>query len=456
MDKKVEFLLEENRKKYDPRLTLNIMQLTQMPDLSSFVWVTDLSLRHNKISKIIKNYLPPNLEIFDISNNELDEIKGEDLLESITRLTLTTNHIIEFDGNQFPNIKKLSLDCNAVKNFIFPPNIVKIDLSYNEISVLANPPESLKVLDITENKLHVLPKFSNNLQKLSVSRNLIKILPYLPDSVLELYATDNFIVHIAKLPESLEILSLSNNRINKVDDFPPKLKHIDLSDNAIESLPPLPSSVNDLIISQNRIKDLGDIPDSVMRLDCSNNFITEIPENILARSKSVLTLICHGNFLDNDSDDHTLIDNGSEDSDDYDDYWGKAFKTKNNNSDYKFHESSIHRQYDNYLDRNESLHNESLHNESLHNESLHNGSLHNGSLHNRSINKSDNNINLHKTTYGVRPNIAYNYQSNYIFPNYLNSGNNMNSFKSINTGIKARNSNNPHYISGNYKKTIII
>lgn len=253
------------------------------------------------------------------------------------------NWLNEHDVVNYTIQDDLTVDAESISlvnnNLLYLPfklgNIQSLALSYNGLSEIEFPklPESLKHLDISNNKFKSLPPLPSGLVSLHCDNNQLTDIKELPPSLVSLTLGSQNIKSILFLPNSLESLDLSHTDIESID-LPPELKEVNLSKTKIKSivfpnqllkidmsetsvamphtlpnhliefycskqdseyLPILPSTLEKLDCSFNKLKVLNDLPQSLSWLRCSNNEIEKItlPLNLtyLAADNNLLTEI---------------------------------------------------------------------------------------------------------------------------------------------------------------------
>lgn len=131
----------------------------------------------------------PNLEILNLSNNQLKTIPSLNLLPKLTYLHLSRNELknLELHTLRLPELKTLGIMGNELTslslNLSGLPNLTQLEAGENNILELLGPitvQESLHTLNISKNKLHYihldLENFPN-LHRLDLSFNLLEQLP---------------------------------------------------------------------------------------------------------------------------------------------------------------------------------------------------------------------------------------------------------------------------------------
>jgi len=302
-ERSLETILQRAISTLSKELLLQCMHLTEIPDLSDCVWVEKLNLGNNKITKLDKKKLPPNIKILELYQNKLQTISGYDIPTSVEDLNLLFNDISEFDGSTFTNIKRLYISNNKTKKFIFPPNCTNVDISNNDINDIGDFPDSLKKLDCSNNNLSKFGKINRAIVKIDFSCNNFDDFPdcSLLGKLIFIDGSKNGISEIDNLPSGLDVLIMKDCKLTKINCvLPPSLTAVNLSDNLLTEMPDLPTNIDEIDLSDNRINDLKDIPDSVKILDVSNNCLTEIPDELKKRKD--LKLDYKKNFIGDNSD----------------------------------------------------------------------------------------------------------------------------------------------------------
>ena len=299
MDRSLDNILLSSRNKQEKTLLLQSLHLKELPDLHEFIWIEDLNLGNNKLTKVTKSYLPPNLKILELYENDIVLIKHDDVPESIEGLNLTLNEIVEFDGSKFINLQELCLNNNKICDFKFPPNCVSLDISYNDLKEIPPFPKFLERIDCCGNELEeILP--NENLKEIDFSANSFDDFPEFPNGVTSIDGSKNPITEIEKLPHELENFKMRDCKISKIIcELPFNLIMLDLHDNILTEMPDLPLMIEEVDLSDNRINDLKTIPFGVKILDMSDNCLTEIPEEIKKRD---IDFAYKNNFVDSSDD----------------------------------------------------------------------------------------------------------------------------------------------------------
>ena len=154
---------------------------------------------------------------------------------------------------------------------------------------------NLKILHCDNKQLIELPHhLPNTLEILNCSNNLIKVLPALPESLIELNCSNNPLIKAPILPKNLLYLifssiDCSNKSEDKSEDkkenfnifpkLPDNLRLLDCSYNKLSEFPEnLPDNLNDFICSYNKLVNLPVLPQSLQILNCFHNLLVKLPE----------------------------------------------------------------------------------------------------------------------------------------------------------------------------------
>jgi len=157
------------------------------------------------------------------------------LPEKLTHLKYSYDLIFGWDYDNIPcsaMIKNfppnlIVLDCtyNNIINFNYLPPILKIlNCSHNQITNLDNLPQTLKILNCSHNKITNLDNLPLGLTELDCSHNQITNLDNLTNDIIKLNCSCNKIINLDNLPNSLEYLYCDSNPINNYFSLPHNLK----------------------------------------------------------------------------------------------------------------------------------------------------------------------------------------------------------------------------------------
>lgn len=230
-----------------------------------------------------KNKLVINDFTLCISNSGLKRIPENLDLSSLRVLDCTNNHL-----ETLPNIPSLiELYCGYNKIKVLPelPKRLKIlNCSNNQMDILPELPKSLKILNCSYNQLETLPALPN-LKELYAGNNRIERI----QSAFGSERSDIF-------PTSLKVCNVSDNRLYHLPTLPHSLQLLECSYNHLQRLPELPETLVVLVCSNNQIASLPRLPNSLHYLDCSFNELLYIRKELTAKIKNA-TLLCNFNPL---------------------------------------------------------------------------------------------------------------------------------------------------------------
>jgi internalin A len=210
-------------------LDISNNQIQEIKGLDKLQNLSQLDLSSNQIQEIKGLDDLKNLSLLLLSSNQIQEIKGLDKLQNLSVLLLSSNQIQEIKG--LDNLKNLSLlllsynQIQEIKGLDNLQNLSQLDLSYNQI-------QEIKGLDNLQN-LSQLYFYSNQIQEIKGLDNL--------QNLSKLYLSSNQIQEIKGLDnlQNLSKLYLSNNQIQEINNLSiellKRLDLIELSDNALEN-----------------------------------------------------------------------------------------------------------------------------------------------------------------------------------------------------------------------------
>lgn len=322
INNKVALILEGIREWRLSHINLAQCNITDIPDLTQFEWVTHVDLSNNKIQNISKMTFPPNVKKIKLSNNDIRSITNCNWPLTLEKLDVSRNKIKKFDGRNMTNLKVLCAYQNAIDTFCFPLNAYKVDISHNELKTLNGMPTKLSILDISYNEIQTINFNTNmnyNLHKINFAGNCAYNIPLLPESVISLNANDNLITQVNYLPHNLQKLKLSGCKISNITCELPKYLHsIDLSDNYITEMPKFPENITKIDLSNNMINYLGEIPKSVNILNISGKNTPAFSTELLERDN--LVIIFRNGYNEGDDDFYNECDIGDMNENDWNDW----------------------------------------------------------------------------------------------------------------------------------------
>lgn len=286
--------------------------------------IIDLSC--NTISSIGNSTFPHNIKYLNLNRNHLHKI---DVIwpESLVNLELGFNAILFITNASFSeltHLEILKLNNNGLKTIpigLFNPNsdLEEIDLPHNNIYTVGKVALSLhkiKHLNLEHNRLGTLDfMLPPSLESLDLSFNLISSIDHNSFSAMKnpvvLFLNNN---SLENLPlgvlnelESLKTAFIQHNHITSLrgDLFAPhkNLIEVDLSYNNISTIEETvftSSSIKFLNLTKNKIKYFNfSLPESVTNLDISFNSVVEVAENCFLKTTNLTTLKINNNFLKN-------------------------------------------------------------------------------------------------------------------------------------------------------------
>jgi hypothetical protein len=270
-----------------------------------------LDLSHNRIQFIVN--LPPNLELLNLTGNELTHLSYINIPKTLYDLNLDDNRIMSFDGSSLPQLLYLSIFKNQLVNFEFPPNLQYINMKNNFVEMLCNFPGSLVFLDCSHNNLRHLSGLNHELKELLFTHNPLEYFPYIDYgfNITSIQGSYTGIRKIFSLPTKLRTLIMNDCKLSEVCEFPSTLTELDLSSNYLRSIPRLYYGLIDVRLNDNFLVHLPNIPLSVSTLDISGNKKTlkHIPNELKERH---IPDFKYDNS--DDENDFTLLLNGEDSS----------------------------------------------------------------------------------------------------------------------------------------------
>ncbi|KGL94124.1 Toll-like receptor 2 type-1 [Charadrius vociferus] len=290
----------------------------------STIKVIDLSFTN--ISQIPQNFAKKliNLENMYVQGNHFIYTVHPELTNTVPKLPSGTVHInaISFVRNQAgtpieslpKKVRHLKMsNCSIVELPEWFADTMKellfLDLSSNRISVLPDLPISLQHLDISNSDIKIIPpsfKSVSNLTIFNIQNNKITDMypEHFPLTLTKCDFSKNKLnmLSLTDALERLEYLNVSGNLITRLEPSsrPSTLTNLDSSHNLISELPdhfgkslPMLKYFN---LSGNKISFLqrGALPASLIELDISDNAITTIVEDTFGQLTSLSVLTAQG------------------------------------------------------------------------------------------------------------------------------------------------------------------
>jgi Leucine-rich repeat (LRR) protein len=262
--------------------------------------ITNLDVGANSLSRLPEGF--PELLALNADWNEIESI--EFAYPKVSRLCLSANRLRFFRSDLvFPELRILDISRNSVRELpnlaLFCPQLTRLDASRNEIREFPVLSENLHFLDLSNNRIRVIPIGieDSKLAQLDLSSNLIESVPDMPVSLRSLSLDGNVISRVQCIEApTLSRLSFSRNRLASFPGFVSvKVRELNLDHNCFEILEMSECSqvVGRIDLSFNAILDLPFelfmLP-NLRSLDLSFNRIERLPDGISGPSLLCLNL----------------------------------------------------------------------------------------------------------------------------------------------------------------------
>ncbi|KAM6433290.1 toll-like receptor 2 [Rhynochetos jubatus] len=327
------------------KLTINVLDVEAICKFPSSKLLF-VNISNNPINSLDTLCLPSTIKVIDLSFTNISQIPQNfaKKMSDLENMYIQGNHFIYTAhpeaGNSAPKLPPGTVHINAI-SFVrnqagtpiesLPRKVKHLQMSNCSIVELpewfADMMEELLFLDLSSNRISVLPDLPTSLQHLDISNSDIKTIPpgFRSTSNLTIFNIQNNKItdmHPEYFPLTLTKCDISKNRLKALPltDALEKLEYLNVSGNLISSLEPasrLPALANldgshNLIselpdgfgeslptlkyfnLSGNKISFLqrGSLPASLIELDISDNAITTIVEDTFSplTSLSVLTV----------------------------------------------------------------------------------------------------------------------------------------------------------------------
>jgi uncharacterized repeat protein (TIGR01451 family) len=237
-------------------LNLNSNYIDSMPSLINYTSLKKLELYGNYISNLPT--LPSGLNLTHL------QIGGNDI--PVGQLNVLSNYSLYFLGIGNMNLNQYPPSINSISS------LKVLVLSQNNIGNIANYPQNLDTLymsDINCTDLGVLP---NSLYYLSCANNNISTINQLPTNLMSLYTSNcTTLTSIsATLPNNLKVLYVNDCSLNTFSQIPNALQKLNIIGNNFTCLPSLPNTLTHLYAQNNNILCLPNLP--------VGNFYCDIPK----------------------------------------------------------------------------------------------------------------------------------------------------------------------------------
>lgn len=329
------------------KLTINILDVEAICNFP-FSKLLFLNISNNPINSLDTLCLPSTIKVIDLSFTNISQIPPNfaKKMSDLQNMYVQGNHFIYTvrpeTTNAAPKFPPGSVHINAI-SFVrnqagtpiesLPKKVKHLKMSNCSIVELpewfAGTMEELLFLDLSSNRISVLPVLPASLQHLDISNSDIKIIPPSFKSVsnLTIFNIQNNKItdmHPEYFPSTLTKCDISKNKLNMLSltDALEKLEHLNVSGNLITRLEPAShlSALANLDSSHNLISELpdhfgkslpilkyfnlsgnkisflqhGSLPASLIELDISDNAITTIVEDTFGQLTSLSVLTVQG------------------------------------------------------------------------------------------------------------------------------------------------------------------
>jgi gliding motility-associated-like protein len=139
-------------------------------------------------------------------------------------------------------------------------------------------PNTLEVLNCSNNELATLPDLPAFLKTLDLNGNQLTNLPVLPSSIKIIDCSTNQLTNISALSfDSLSTFICSSNQLTALPTLPSSLIALECSANQLTTLPSLPHTLKSLVCGFNQLTILLKLPDSLQNLQCESNLLHDLP-----------------------------------------------------------------------------------------------------------------------------------------------------------------------------------
>jgi len=277
------------------------------------------------LDKIITDALEEkNTRIFDVNIESLPEIFSSMIgMETLAIIKSNLKNL----KNLPPNLKKLIIDDNDIENLDgndLPDSLIELSVQNNNLRTIINLKPGLIRLTLSKNKIKSLDKtiFPSSLQIFICRENLLEKMPIFNDGIVEINLTDNLIENIDNIPDSCELLDICRNNIKKINKLPSALKifkaykckidqitcllpntitELDLYDNNLKTIPNIPTSLLKTDLALNLLETIQDFPDCTKDIDIQKNPKLKLTESQITYFKNKIQEKCDIKFDINSS-----------------------------------------------------------------------------------------------------------------------------------------------------------
>lgn len=205
-------------------------------------------------------------------------------VQNTANLNISGLNISSIDGiSAFENLQVLECQNNVLVNLPnnIPDTLFVLNCSNNQLTVLPSLPGNLGVLFCNSNQLTAMPTLPINCYNVECAHNQLTQLPVIPASLVFIDCSYNQLTSasLTGLPVSLAVLACSNNPINVLPDpLPLNLSFLNCNSTQLTALPAqLPASLEVLKCTSNQLIELPVLPSTLQVLECGMNQLTELP-----------------------------------------------------------------------------------------------------------------------------------------------------------------------------------
>jgi len=237
----------------------------------------NLVIQHNKITCFPNYIYAPNLQKLDASSNQLTSLDLN--APNLQTLDVRSNQLTSLDLN-VPNLQKLYASDNQLNSLnLKAPNLQKLDVASNQLTSLDLNAPNLQTLYASDNQLTSLDLNAPNLQTLYASDNQLTSLDLNAPNLQTLYASDNQLTSLDLNAPNLQTLYASDNQLNSLDLNAPNLQTLYASDNQLTSLDLNAPNLQTLYVRSNQLTSLDLNAPNLQTLYASDNQLNSLNLN---------------------------------------------------------------------------------------------------------------------------------------------------------------------------------
>ena len=271
------------------------------PDLSHLHWVTTLLL--TQWEYIDFKLLPPNLTSLKIEYSHMIEFNYTDRLAKLETIQIyKCFRIRDLQFLNFPSLTEVNIMNNRLTELPkFSDKITTINCSHNNLKQIDSDqlPKFLEGFSCYENYMTSLPSFPSTIKKIDCGNNDIVNISYMNyPELVDFDCSHNKLTELPKLQNTkLTTFDCSHNELTELPKLQnTKLTTFDCSYNELIVLPKLQNTqLTTVDCSHNKLTKLPDMSDtSVTELDCSHNELTKLS----SLSYTLLEFDCSNNKIE--------------------------------------------------------------------------------------------------------------------------------------------------------------